>query len=184
MKWFKHYSDAHDNLKLRALVDSYGWDGYGIWWIICEICAKEGKSEENWGILGYKRWRDEIIRITGVEKKRLYRILNKMAKLRLIDGNELKMGNLCVPQMKEYCDDYSERVQRKSEQCSDNVPLEEKRRDKNRLDKKRRDNSSSKKKPYFKGKEMRYSQDKWWILPGDGGEWLEFNAKESDIEYK
>ena len=42
MKWFKHYSDAHKNLKLRALINAYDWKGYGVWWIVCEIVSKEG----------------------------------------------------------------------------------------------------------------------------------------------
>lgn len=44
--------------------------------------------------------------------------------------------------------------------------------------------SSSKLKPYFKGDEMRFSQNKWWVLPKDGSEWLEFAGAEKDIEYK
>lgn len=34
--------------------------------------------------------------------------------------------------------------------------------------------SFKKPKRYFQGKEMRFSQNKWWVLPEDGGEWLEF----------
>lgn len=47
-------------------------------------------------------------------------------------------------------------------------------------------NSSFKKKPYYKqtGEEMRYSAQKWWVLPTDNSSWLEFVGKESDIEWK
>ena len=44
--------------------------------------------------------------------------------------------------------------------------------------------SSFKKKPYFRGDEMRKAQNKWWVLPKDGSAWLEFAGQESDIEYK
>lgn len=40
------------------------------------------------------------------------------------------------------------------------------------------------KKPFFRGKEMRKAQGRWWVLPGDGGEWLEFGGKEKDINWK
>lgn len=41
-----------------------------------------------------------------------------------------------------------------------------------------------KKKPYFQGQEMRKSQNKWWVIPNGGGEWLEFAGKESQIEWR
>jgi hypothetical protein len=39
-------------------------------------------------------------------------------------------------------------------------------------------------KPYYKGAEMRRDKrGKWWVIPGDGGRWLEFNAPESEIDW-
>jgi len=43
---------------------------------------------------------------------------------------------------------------------------------------------SSFKKPYFRGQEMRKKQNKWWVLPSDGSDWLEFVGTEKDIEWK
>ena len=40
------------------------------------------------------------------------------------------------------------------------------------------------KKPFFKGKEMRKVKGKWFVLPKDGGEWLEFAAPLKDIEWR
>jgi len=37
-------------------------------------------------------------------------------------------------------------------------------------------------KPYFWGNEMRWSQNKWWVI--EDGVWLEFAGKESEIEWK
>jgi len=39
-------------------------------------------------------------------------------------------------------------------------------------------------KPFFNGMEMRMSKGKWWCLPNDGSEWLEFAGKESEIIWK
>lgn len=47
---------------------------------------------------------------------------------------------------------------------------------------KNNNSSSSKGKPYYKGDEMRYSRNKWWVLRG--GEWLEFAGSKDDITYK
>lgn len=43
---------------------------------------------------------------------------------------------------------------------------------------------SSKKKPYFWGREMRKKEDKWHIIPPEGGPWIPFTGKESEIEWK
>jgi len=52
--------------------------------------------------------------------------------------------------------------------------------------KKKRDASSFKKKlkPYYDGLPMRKSQGKLWVIPDDGGPWLEFVGPEKDIEWK
>ena len=44
--------------------------------------------------------------------------------------------------------------------------------------------SSFKKKPFYKGEEMRKSKGKWWVLPCDGSPWLEFAGDLKNIEYK
>lgn len=49
----------------------------------------------------------------------------------------------------------------------------------------KRQYSSSKKKPYFMKQEMRRDQrGKWWVIPEDGGPWLEFAGKDSEIEWR
>jgi hypothetical protein len=42
--------------------------------------------------------------------------------------------------------------------------------------------SFKKKKPYFWGREMRFAQNKWWVI--SDGDWLEFSGKESEINWK
>ena len=46
-----------------------------------------------------------------------------------------------------------------------------------------KEKKSSSKKPYYGNEEMRFSKGRWWVLPNDGGEWLEFAGKEEDIIY-
>lgn len=40
------------------------------------------------------------------------------------------------------------------------------------------------KKRYYKNEEMRFSQGKWWVLPKNGGKWLEFGGKLEETEMK
>ena len=55
---------------------------------------------------------------------------------------------------------------------------------KERIKNVRRTTSSFKKKPYYNDLEMRKSKGKWWVLPKDGSQWLEFALKEKDITWK
>lgn len=48
----------------------------------------------------------------------------------------------------------------------------------------KRASSSKKLKPYFRGEKMRWSKNKWWVLPSDGSKWLEFAGKTSEITWK
>lgn len=41
-----------------------------------------------------------------------------------------------------------------------------------------------KKKRYYQGMEMRYSKGRWWCLPADGSDWLEFNGVLEDTIIK
>jgi len=50
--------------------------------------------------------------------------------------------------------------------------------------KERQYGSSRKLKPYFWDQEMRRYDEKWWCIPREGGKWLEFAGKESEIEWK
>lgn len=177
MKWFKHISDAHRSLKMKALLRSYGWEGYGIWWVMCEMVSREGKSEDNWCLPSVKEWRQELLSVTGVDYRWLNRFLSKCAFLHLIDEKQLKQGNLCIPQMKEYCDDYTERrnrVRTVSEHNTDSVPLEEKRRDKKRKEEKRIN-------LFYKNLPIRKKDGKLWVIHGQG-DWREYCGKLEDLE--
>jgi hypothetical protein len=39
-------------------------------------------------------------------------------------------------------------------------------------------------KPYYNCLPMRFYRGKWWVIPADGGDWLEFADSESKIIYK
>ena len=41
MKWFKHYSNASDSVKLNHLIDELGLEGYGRYWLLLELLAQD-----------------------------------------------------------------------------------------------------------------------------------------------
>lgn len=47
-----------------------------------------------------------------------------------------------------------------------------------------REKTSNYKRPFFLKDEMRWSENKWWVIPKDKGRWLEFAGKKSAIEWR
>ena len=67
MKWFRHNSDSYSNLKIQELIGEHGIEGYGVWWICCELVAQQGekfslKNTKNW--TKYPIFLDPIMFIT------------------------------------------------------------------------------------------------------------------------
>jgi hypothetical protein len=134
MKWFKHYSDAYLNLKLHQVVVEYGLFGYGLYWMCLELAAQQGV---NYRIKRSKGWISMLSFLTQEKEDRLAKILSYFATHNLIEEKAFNDGDLYIPKMLEYADEYTEKVRRKSRQGResvglDKIRLEEKRRDKNK----------------------------------------------------
>lgn len=46
MRWFKHLTDAHSDEKMASIMDDCGLEGYGFYWLIAEIVAKQMDSSD------------------------------------------------------------------------------------------------------------------------------------------
>lgn len=129
MKWFKHDTDAHTSLKLQAVIEKFGLEAYGYYWVCDELVGKEG---ENFKLKPEKNWKIYMRKFVGIEIEKQEIFLEFFAEINLIDKKALKLGSLFIPKLGERADEYTKRVRRVSEQDTDNVPLEEKRIDKKR----------------------------------------------------
>lgn len=47
MKFFKHFTDAHEGKSMMALMDKFGLEGYAAFFILTEICAKKLEKRQN-----------------------------------------------------------------------------------------------------------------------------------------
>lgn len=136
MKWFKHESDAHTNMKLQALIDKLGVAGYGYYWACVELVASQGGDE--FRVKKDKHWEQHLKKMLSIEPKEQKKYLVVLATHNLIDLKSLKNGDLYIPKLEERCDEYSEKKKRNdakktmSGQGRDNVGLEQNRTDKNR----------------------------------------------------
>ena len=109
MRWFSHDSDAHDDIKLRRVLRKYGPEGYGLFWLLIEILAKEGN-----GGIDVKRYPlSDLAADFYTDTAKLQRCLNLMVEEGLFCGDKLKAGLLYSPSLERRADTYTKRTKRK-----------------------------------------------------------------------
>lgn len=131
MKWFKHYSDSHTNLKLRDVLAEHGMEGYGFWWVCVELIAQQGT---NFRIKSDKNWKKTLSFDTRIEIKKIDALLNYFSETNLIDKKALENGDLFIPKLKDYGDEYTDKVRRLSRQGTDTIVLDKTRTEEIRLE--------------------------------------------------
>ena len=130
MKWFKHFSDAYVNIKHQQLIAEFGLEIYAFYWICLELIAQQGVNFE---LANSKSWKSVLKFQSHLSKNKVEIYLKNFAKVGLIDEKALENGNLAVPKMKEYADEYTAKLLTKSGVNRDNVGLEVDKK-KNRID--------------------------------------------------
>ena len=196
MKWFKHLSSAYTDLAVRQIIEEFGIEGYGAFFLSCELVAQQGK---HFCLKKNQNWFKNLELISKIPEKKLTEILQKFSDLNLIDSSAYKKGDLYLRKMSRYADEYTDKVGRVSRQCPDNVGVDKIRIDKIRIDKIRKEKkkafSSYKEKltayengekwgeyPYYKQDRMRWYFKKWQVF--EEGIWKEFAGNESEIEWR
>lgn len=144
MRWFKHFSDAYSNLKTQQVIAEHGVRGYGFFWVCCEFVAQQG---DGYRVKSDKNWKKTLGFVTREDDKNISTFLEMFARINLIDKKGLEMGDLYIPKMKEYADEYTDKRRRVSRQYRDFVRLEENRIEENRIDKKRGEDGAAPPKP-------------------------------------
>jgi len=170
MKWIKHFSNAHDNLKFEEIIDKFGWEGYAYYWVLLELVAEQGT---NFRLPSGKCWKIKGRKLFKVSNKKFDNYLNLLAKNKLISKKALNNGTLSIPKMQEYADEYTRKVRSNSRHAPDKLPLEE---EENRIEQKK------KKKFFYDNLPLIQKKDKsWWVIHGIG-DWRKFVGNTKDIE--
>lgn len=120
MRWLKHLSCAHRDEKITELISECGLEGYGFFWLLCEVVAESmDKSDRcelthplpQWSHLLYSHH---------------HRVSKYLGKLQVIGLCEVSNGDgnirVAIPNLLKYRDEYASRVGTKSGQNRDNVP--------------------------------------------------------------
>lgn len=97
------------------LLRRYGSDGYSVCWLCRELVAQDGHDLR---LRKEEEWNQTICEILKVRDKAVEKIMNYQAEVGLIDKRAYEKGDLYIPKLKEYGDDYTKRVRRVSEQTS------------------------------------------------------------------
>lgn len=78
MRWFKHLSNAHNDECMSELLDEFGAEGYGVWWIILEkIASQMDKSGRCFARYSVKKWAKSC----GVSAKKFQKTVSFLSKL-------------------------------------------------------------------------------------------------------
>lgn len=115
MKWFQHLSDSHNDPEMVMLIEEYGMRGYGICWVCRELVGKFG---DKYRIKASKNWKKLLKKASLEEETFLDEVLSFMAQKNIVNRKSFKDGDLHIPKMSNYSDDYTKRLRTRNEQCS------------------------------------------------------------------
>ena len=115
MRWFQHRTDSHTNLKHREILTDFGLEGYAVYWICLELVGQQGTK---YRLNGSKSWRKALKDITNLSQEKIEKLLLRFGELGLICHKSLQKGDLYIPKMREYSDDYTKRIRTLDKQCS------------------------------------------------------------------
>lgn len=81
MEWFKHDTDAHDDIKIRKLIRMHGIQAYGLYWYLVELFYGNNGEMPEANVL------DECM-LAGVQEDDCNDIMNSFLDLELFDKDE------------------------------------------------------------------------------------------------
>ena len=122
MKWFKHETDAKDSEKLKAIIDEFGFEGYGRWFRIMEIIAEKmddssrchyEQSEWEWCCNLKAKRKQLTCFLKATEKQMLCKVV--------ANGKQLRIE---IPNLLKKRDNYSKHLQVSDKKKTIKFPLE------------------------------------------------------------
>jgi len=92
------------------ILRKHGLEGYAFCWICREIVAKEGEKQR---LKAEKDWKITLKEVTKLAEEKIDELLKYQAEIGAIDHKALEIGDLYIPKIKEYSDDYTKQLRRK-----------------------------------------------------------------------
>lgn len=110
MRWFKHLTNASEDIKIKLLEEKFGNDGYAAFFKLLEKVGKEGERYR----LSFEKYPlSTLAKDLCLSEDLLTKILEEMAKTELIDSKVFKKKEeIYIPKLRKYADEYTMRGRR------------------------------------------------------------------------
>jgi hypothetical protein len=107
LRWFKHLSESADDEKLADILAAHGPEGYGVWWLMVEVVAKQmDKSLKCEVAYPIGVWSKKFF----VSKRKTLELLQVFSAKNLIFLKESeKKISVEIPNLLKFRDEYSTR---------------------------------------------------------------------------
>lgn len=109
MRWFKHITDTDTDERISALIDAMGMEGYGLWWRLLEIIAKQMDDTDKCDVTySLPRW--SLLLYCHHNKVRSFLGNSEVIGLCAVsnDGGKIKVT---VPNLLKYRDNHTKNLQ-------------------------------------------------------------------------
>lgn len=123
MKWFKHMSDAYMDEKLDLIIDEFGYEGYGRWWVILELIAKQMDGSDKCFVeYSWVKWQTFL----KGKRNKLETFLERLENVSLLnlERSENKLKITC-PKLLKLRDNYSADLEVKKNKSPPQLPSKE-----------------------------------------------------------
>jgi uncharacterized phage protein (TIGR02220 family) len=127
MRWFKHLVAANRDEKLLQIIDVFGMEGYGVYWIILEMIAEKitkdvANGEDVYLELSPQNWR----KVTRFSPKKWQKYLTFLQKLGIFSAEiEENLIRVYCPNLLKYRDEYTQRRATKISKISGQTPMQD-----------------------------------------------------------
>lgn len=111
MRWFKHMTMSNSDEILSQLMDEFGTEGYGVWWLILEKIAQlMDETNRTFAKFSLKVW----AKFTRISPKKLQKLVKFLEKNEVF-LTEFEDGYLTIncPNLLKYRDEWTERQTKK-----------------------------------------------------------------------
>ncbi len=113
MKYFSHLCTAQDDDKHDLLFERYKFEGYGIYWWLCELVGRRKKRANDNPEYLFNTGRREVER--GTSRKRIAEIIMFMDSIELIDAVPIEGWiSIKIPKLNDYSAEWQKRLEKKN----------------------------------------------------------------------
>jgi hypothetical protein len=122
LRWFKHLTRAHLDETITPLLDSAGAEGYGYYWIVCEIVAEAMDKTDRCSLSHSDA---EWARQLRTTRPKVSKLLANLSAIGLMEVSEVRNSlgkkiEVRIPKLLKYRDEYS----KKSGHSPDTLPTD------------------------------------------------------------